>query len=120
MLTIRKEQKEALDAVMRANFLAKTVAHLKELFPDGVGKNPDEELVALVEDGIKRAEKYGITAEREVTLFVDLLAGLGADFTNQRQYRWVVSMLNDKDYGPPEKMELIYRRLESQLKLESK
>jgi hypothetical protein len=116
MLTIRKEQKEKLDAVMRDRFVVKTVRHLREVFPDVLAAKSDKELVALIEEGIQRAEKYGITGEREVTLFIDLLAGLGSDFANQRPYRWIVRILNDAEYGPPEKMELIYRRLDGQLK----
>ena len=114
MLTITPEQIEALNAAMRERYIARVVAHLRELFPEQMKERDDAQARALVEEGIGRAAAYNITSERETTLFIDLMAALGPDFDTQRRYRaWMPGILRSEELTQQQKMELVYQRLES-------
>ena len=113
MLIIRKEQMTALNSQARRRFIDRTVAHLRELFPQQAGTREVREWVTFVEQGIQRARHYKITRERDVTLFIDLQMGLGAEFDTQPAQGWVQSILRRADLGSSEKMDLIYAQLAS-------
>jgi hypothetical protein len=113
MLTIRKEQMEALNAVMRERFIEKTMRHLRDLFPEETKPLAEPDLRAFVEDGMKRAGGYSIVSEREVTLFIDLMMGLGKDFEAQPNRDWIKRVLVNPEFDEQEKIDVIYQRLQA-------
>jgi hypothetical protein len=112
MLAIRKEQLDTLNAAMRERFIEKTLLHLREVFPEKTKAQEAKDLRAQVEGGIKRAASYRITGEREVTLFIDLLFGLGQDFDGRREFLRLQLILRDRELSQTNKMDLIYKKLE--------
>ena len=114
MLRIRPEQIKALDAAMRERYIEKAIEHLRELFPKEVKELGDDKARALVEEGIDRAAAYNITAEREVTLFIDLMVAIGPDFDSRQRYKaWMPGILANPDLPQQQKMEIVYQRLEA-------
>ena len=113
MLTIRKEQMDALSSVMRERYVAKTVLHLRKLFPEETKKMPDTELRPLIEEGLNRARGYQVTSGREVTLFIDLMVGIGKNFETQPANAWIKGFLEDPELDQSEKMNLICKRLQA-------
>ena len=103
---------DLLNAVMRERFFDKTVAHLQEVFPEQTKNREAADLRALAEDGMKRAAAYRLTGEREVTLFIDLLMGLGPDFDSRPAYVRLRCILEDKDLAQGDKMDIVYKKLE--------
>lgn len=112
MLTIRREQMAALSACQRERYVTRMVRKLDQLFPRNSSADDDQTRRALVVDGIARAAKYEITSEREVALFVFLMKEYGPGFEQQKDKRWMESILADKILDEQEKMDLIYKRLE--------
>jgi len=111
MLQIRKEQMEVLNAYMHERYIEKMLAHLREVFPDEVKDKKEEDLRAFIEDGIKRAAAYDITAEREVALYTDLMMGMGVDFEKKKENKSTLTILKRADLNQREKMDIIYARL---------
>lgn len=112
MLTIRKEQMEVLGQEMREDYIRATLRNLVELFPDVPAVRDEALMRDLIEFGIARAEEYGITRSREVSLFIFLVQDLGRDFEKRPENVWIDELLQDPDLEEPEKMDLIYARLE--------
>ena len=112
MLTIRREQMAALSACQREHYITRMVRKLDQLFPRNSSADDDQTRRALVVDGIARAARYEITSEREVALFVFLMKEYGPGFEQQKDKRWMESILADKILDEQEKMDLIYKRLE--------
>src|SRR5437660_11303186 len=112
MLAIKKEQLDVLNVYMRERFIEKTVRHIREVFAQQVNDKKTEELRVVVENGMRRASTFELDGEREVTLFIDLLIGLGQDFDSQAQYAGLKRILRDKEFSQRDKMELIYQKLE--------
>jgi hypothetical protein len=112
MLTIGKDQMALLGASMREEYVASTLKDLAKLFPDEPAIKDEVATRALIEFGIERAEEYGITRGREVTLFIFLVQNFGRDFEKQPQNVWIQELLVDPQLEEPEKMDLIYTRLQ--------
>lgn len=113
MFTIRREQMDVLEAHMREQFIQKTLAQLREVFPEACQRQGPPAVRALVEKGIEQAASYQIERERQVMLFIDLLMELGPDFTQQRKYKWIQATLQDPKFNEEQKLDIIYRRLEA-------
>ena len=118
-MIIRQEQMEALRAYMRQSFEDRTVKHIAEVFPGefrdlldpGGSDRPVRELIG---NGIEKASKYDIKAERNVTLFIDLMVGISPDFDDRRDMPWASGFLEDRDIPEDSKMNLIYQRLQAE------
>jgi hypothetical protein len=65
----------------------------------------------LVGEGIIRGRIYGVTTERDLTLFIDLLFLAGQDFDHNRKMTWARRILLDKNLDGTAKMQAIYQRL---------
>jgi hypothetical protein len=112
MLTIKKEQMNALGDHMREDYIKRTLRNLAELFPDDPAVRDEPAMRALIEYEIGRAEVYSITRQREVSLFIFLSKDLGADFEKSPENRWMEEILLDEELEEQEKMDVIYKRLE--------
>jgi hypothetical protein len=80
MLKIRRRQLDALSDAAARDFEKRLAAHLRSSFPRVCAELGEAGTAALVADGIERARKHGITAERDVAKFVTLAAFLGRAF----------------------------------------
>src|SRR5258705_7457945 len=112
MLSIGKEQMALLGASMREDYITATLEDLAKLFPHEPAINDETATRALIELGIERAEQYGITRRREVTLFIFLVQDLGRDFEKQPENAWVEELLLDTELEEQEQIDLIYARME--------
>src|SRR5258705_12955457 len=112
MLSIGKEQMALLGASMREEYIVTTLQNLAKLFPNEPAIKDEPATRDLIEFGIERAEQYGITRRREVTLFIFLVQDLGRDFEKQPENAWVEELLLDPELKEQEKTALIYTRLE--------
>jgi|SRR6266545_2371971 len=112
MLTINNEQMAVFSDQMREEFIKRTLRNLAELFPDDPAIKDEPAMRALIEYGIGRAQAYGISRQREVSLFIFLVKDLGADFEKRPENRWAEEILVDTELEEQEKMDVIYSRLE--------
>lgn len=114
MLVIRKAQMDTLEADARRRFLQRTLVRLRTELAAQTAKLSDLQLRGRVESAWKRAKPYGISAERDVTAFIDLDVLLGDRFEAEPKHTWIRQLLLDASLPPNAKLQLIYTRLAAQ------
>ena len=112
MLKIRKQQKLILDAHMREVYIRKTLANLLSLFPGDPEVQDEHAMRQLIEEGLRRSKDYGISREREASLYIYLMKSYGVDFDRDVKRRWIRAILVDGELDQEQKLNLIYQRLE--------
>lgn len=98
MFRIRKDQRAAFADLARRKFERALAEHLRAHFPArcaALGEDGARELAALAVD---RGRRHGFVTERQVTLFANLLAGLGPGFDEDRARPWARRILSDPTY----------------------
>ena len=105
MLTIRKQQLEALRRHMRTQFEANMVSHLRFTFPTQTKPMEGEGLRDLVQHGMARADQYGITSERDIRRYLEYMVMYGADFDIAPEMPWIGKILNDASLSVPQKLD---------------
>ena len=95
MLTLRQAQMDALDADRARDFEARLVQHLRTVFPSRCEPLGDQGLLDVARDGIERAESHGLSSEREICKYVDLMFVLGPGFDRDPRLPWAAEILGD-------------------------
>jgi hypothetical protein len=63
-------------------------AHLAQFFPAQSHALGEPQLRELIQHGIRRATEHGITKERDVCKFIDLMIVFGRDFDQNEKQTW--------------------------------
>jgi glucose-6-phosphate 1-dehydrogenase len=105
MLVIRDEQIEALDESMLRSFRNHMVSHLRKACPERTSGMSDEELRALIQGGIDRAESYEIFEDEDVRRFLEYMLILNPDFDQDSSFPEIQEILNDEEMDGTEKMD---------------
>lgn len=113
MLVIRNRQLVELGASDIKQFVEKTTDHVSRIFPGQVPRLGVESVQNLIRSGIKKAADYGITRERDVAMFVDLMFGLEQDFDRNQKLPWIRNILDNEKLTGRAKIHLIYERLKT-------
>ncbi|WP_240358323.1 MULTISPECIES: hypothetical protein [Myxococcus] len=113
MLVIRHAQLEALDAPAQEHFIEEILSALPEVFPGDARVLERQPMRALIEDGIARASRLGLTGGGEVSRYVFLLHELGPGFEDAARTRWMGRLLRDPELPPSVRMDAVYARLEA-------
>jgi hypothetical protein len=92
MLTIRKEQLRIFEDRRRREFEQALARHIKRFFPHECERGDVEGFVRL---GIDRAEYHGCETEREIALYLNLMAMLGSSFDEDPQIPWAGEQIDD-------------------------
>ncbi len=116
MMTIRREQMRALNAYTRQAFEDRMARHLRQIYPEQVqrmGDPADREpiLRAVIRQGIEKAVRYQILAERDVGRFIDLMVKIAPDFAERPDLKWAAGILKDPTLHAHGKVELIHAQL---------
>jgi hypothetical protein len=93
MLIIRKPQLEALGARHRSAFAARMGEHLQRFFPERCRALGAEGVAEAIEHGITRSALYGITSERDVCKYIDLMFVFGRDLDRAESHPWAARIL---------------------------
>jgi hypothetical protein len=97
MWTIRQDQLEGLRRATVKRFEDVMVEHWTEFFPAKCQAMGESQLRELIRHGIGRAQVYEITAECEVSVFLDVMLVMGRDFDLQGENAWAVRILKNGD-----------------------
>jgi len=97
MLTIRKEQIHTLRAPKLKRFYQEVLVHVKRHFPEETDNKNDQELVEHIRQAGDRAAAYGLKAERDLYLFINISMLYGPCFDRQEKTAWTKDFLDDKD-----------------------
>jgi hypothetical protein len=120
MITIRREQYQALEALTLASFESRVLAHLQRCFPEHVAKLGEEGARTAIRDGTARAHAYGIVSERQVCIFIDLMFALGERFDHDPKHPWASAILLGLDRkAPATRMDRLYDRALAWLRTQS-
>ena len=110
-MIIRREQISLLSRASRDEFVGRVTTHLERFFPEQCSRLGATGLHSTIRSGIERASTYGITAERHVCLYLDVMMVLGNDFDGNTQFPWAISLLTDPHIeDATERIEYLYER----------
>jgi len=111
MIQIRAEQMDALNRHMEEDFVERMTAHLRRFFPEWARMSGEQGVVRTVRLGMERARSYRITAERDVSRYIDVMAALGDDFDKEA---WAAGILN-RDSNAHARMNLVFDAAKKQV-----
>lgn len=92
-LTIRQEQLDEFSRREVRKFEDWVYGHLRKFFSDQCAAAGEEEIRGRIRYGIRRAGAYGITSQRDVCKFIDLIMMLGPDFEVSPRFPWAMEIL---------------------------
>ncbi|APR86607.1 Hypothetical protein A7982_11956 [Minicystis rosea] len=102
MLKILREQLDHFARKARRDFAERVVLHIDLTYPELAASMPEDVLRARVEDGMDRAERYGIVMEEDAVEFILMLFALGP--AADEEIPWVRAILRDRDLDGGGKM----------------
>jgi hypothetical protein len=88
---------EAFSEAALKDFEELMLPHLKKFFPDFCEAAGEAEVRKLIRHGVERAGSYQITAKRDVSRYIDLMASLGADFDKDQDLPWAGEILRTRN-----------------------
>jgi hypothetical protein len=115
MLTLRKEQISVFGPLGKKAFEDRMLAHLKKVFPEQSKSLDEPKLRETIQYGLQRAAAYGITSERDVCKYIDLIILHGRDFDKDPNLPWAQSVLqNQAIRNPSSKIERLFKAAKKQ------
>jgi hypothetical protein len=107
MLTIRKEQMEALSEHMLDSFRKRLAEHLRQKLPAHTELMDAPTLEATINAGIERAGRCGVTGENDIRRFVECMFVHGPHFDTDPAAAWAGDILRTDGLSGTEKMDRI-------------
>jgi hypothetical protein len=83
-------------------------AHLEKCFPKECQALGEPVLREMIQGGIKQSQGYGITSERGVCKYIDIMVKLGSDFDHDPGLPWARAILTDSADDPSVKINRLY------------
>jgi len=110
MLNIRKEQSDAMDKAAIKSFKDRMVDHLNKFFPEHCEELGSEGTREAICYAVGRAAEYGISAERDICIYTDIMVVFGQDFDEDPEFPWAQEILNDDSLEdePAEKVDRLH------------
>jgi hypothetical protein len=105
MIRIRPEQLHVLDAEMERRFAVSLAKLIRDTYAADVAELDDDALMALVIEGIHRAEAYGFDSDDDVRTFVRLLFTVGWHFD---EHPAIAAVLQASDLRDEERMSILF------------
>jgi hypothetical protein len=101
MLRIRSQQMQTFEQAAMAGFELRMIDHLRTYFPWHYRMWGPETARTVVRYGCQKAQGYGFTTERDICLYITLVATLGGSFDADRQLPWAKQILTDTSLSEP-------------------
>jgi hypothetical protein len=98
-VVIRTEQLRSFADSAATGFDERMVAHLRKCFPAECDALREPGVRETIRQGIARSAPYGVTGERDVCKFIDLMMLLGPDFDTRLP--WAARILHDQVLQTP-------------------
>jgi hypothetical protein len=108
MLIVRQEQMEALGAHSREKFIAVMRRHLEGAFPQRCQGLGPERVRALIEQGMAKADGFGLVAEQDVGGLIHFMFESHPEFDQRPDFAWAVEALRRTDVGPTERVDELF------------
>ena len=94
MLTIRREQTEPLEAMVRSSSERAMARHLAEFAPEIADRLGAPGMLSIVREGLKRAWRHGFTNYGPVRFYLELMLVHGWFFDEDPQLPWASATLD--------------------------
>jgi len=94
MLVIRDQQMKAFESVARRNFQREMIRHISQFAPGQFEILGEKVIEGIIDTGIDRAGRYGLTNRGPVRFYIELMFMFGSDFDTDPQYPWVAGILD--------------------------
>lgn len=109
MLVIKSQQIQHMAASGLERFKNRLLPHLAEHFPLRLELGGEAGLKSLIEDGVERARRYGLTSEAAMESFVDQMAAAGCRFDEDPIFASICDPLSDPAMGSDvRRMDAVY------------
>ena len=105
MLTIRKEQMEAMHQEMLKRSHHSLQVHLRQRYPEQTTEMDHEQLSRLVITGIDKEKNYNITNSYDIKRFLEYQVEYGTDFGRAAKTQWAGIFLNNNPLSGTTKMD---------------
>jgi hypothetical protein len=100
MFIISRSQQAAFRASGLAELREVLVAHVRECFPGRCAALGAEALPGHVEDGMHRAAAHGLTLERDISAYVELMLVFGPGFEHDSRFPWASQLTKAMGLDP--------------------
>jgi hypothetical protein len=114
ILTIRDTQMAAFSKAEVRKFEDWMFPHLRQFFLAQCQSLDEAKVRELIRHGMARAAIYGITIERDVCKYIDLMTVLGRDFDRDQRHAWANEILRLPD-SPTARVNLLLRAAQRHL-----
>ena len=104
MFVVRQQHLDAFAAAAYESFEDRMVLHLKSRFPSECEELGDPGVRDRIAEGVERAERYEIRAEKDVATFIRYMFGLRRDFDRSRKTAWAGDVLRETDVPATERL----------------
>lgn len=108
-MTIREQQMTALSRDCLEDFENRIAAHLLRCFPSECRALGGGSVQDRIRFGIERSAEYGLTLERDVCKYIDLMFAFGSNFDKDPTSPWASGILRDETMvNPSVKMDRLF------------
>jgi len=108
-MVIHPAQMAAFSQSATERFESRMLEHLNTCFPEQCRAWGEPKVRSTIRYGTERASAYGITAQRDVCRYIDLMVLFGPDFDRDSSLPWLSAVLNDRAMRDPTvKLEALY------------
>lgn len=107
MRRIRREQTSEFRKQAFNSFDKRALVHLRRDMSELTELFSDEKLILRVHECIPRAKAYGLIAEAQIIMFVDVTFLLGKDFDENPDYDWSLEILRSTKLEPSDRASLL-------------
>ncbi len=101
-MKIREEQIDEFRRQSEEEFVENVASDLRENQPDKVADIDEQELRRRVRFGLEKAQKYGMTGQYPIAMFIELMFMVAPDFD---EYPLVNSILKDNQIPPNDRVD---------------
>ena len=84
---IKQNQIEALTKIRLDAFKKRLEEHLQKHFGHLINKLNKEQIDYFIDEGVKRAENYGLHTEYQIMVYFNIMLTLGLDFEKNEELR---------------------------------
>jgi hypothetical protein len=95
MLIISNKQMRVFEEASERRYMQKMILHVRQYFPERCKNKADNDLLGILNKGSSRAKSYGITEQRDICKYFNVMFVLGYDFDNDETYPWARRILHD-------------------------
>ncbi len=109
-LTIRNPQMAALEEAQRQEFGKRTIAFIRERYPEACSRFGDQAVRDMVALSLRKAREHGLTARSDILRYINVMYTLGCEFESDPRYPWAREIMSQPRLRPESKINQLTAR----------